>query len=99
MGSNFPADPKLIKEETSFDVTDKSNSDNARHERWLQLMAEYKGKIDVAAGQKFLADHFDAFEKRLTPASARCVDTSIFRRAACRPGRSRTRPAERYNRR
>jgi hypothetical protein len=61
VGSNFPADPKLAKEETTFDVTDKSNSDNARHARWLQLMEQNKGKIDVAAGQKFLADHYDSY--------------------------------------
>ena len=30
-------------------------------------MAEYKGKIDVAAGQKFLADHWDTFEKKEAP--------------------------------
>jgi hypothetical protein len=67
VGSNFPADSKLIKEETSFDVNDAGKSENARHKRWLQLMQEYKGKIDVAAGQKFLADHFDAFEGKIDP--------------------------------
>ena len=67
VGSNFPADPKLAKEETTFDLTDKSNSDNARHERWLQLMEQNKGKIDVAAGEKFLGDHFDSYEKRVDP--------------------------------
>src|SRR5438874_8524835 len=56
VGSNFPADPKLAKEETDFDVNDKSLSQNARHARWLQLMEQNKGKIDVAAGQRFLAD-------------------------------------------
>jgi hypothetical protein len=30
-------------------------------------MEEYKGKIDVAAGQKFLADHYDAFEEKTDP--------------------------------
>lgn len=67
VGSNFPADPKLIKEETSFDPNNAALSQNARHKRWLQLMQEYKGKIDVAAGQKFLADHFDAFEGKIDP--------------------------------
>jgi hypothetical protein len=64
VGSNFPSDPKLVKEETDFDVTDMADSANARHVRWEQLMAQYKGKIDVAAAQGFLADHYDTFEKK-----------------------------------
>lgn len=62
VGSNFPSDPKLVKEETDFDVNDKSKSENARHARWLMLMEQNRGKIDVAAGQKFLGDHFDSYE-------------------------------------
>jgi hypothetical protein len=38
VGSNFPNDPKLVQEETDFDVNDKSKSENARHARWLTLM-------------------------------------------------------------
>ncbi len=64
VGSNFPADPKLVKEETNFNVQDMSNSANARHVRWEQLMAQYKGKINVAAAEGFLADHYDTFEKK-----------------------------------
>lgn len=64
VGSNFPSNPKLVQEETNFDVNDLSNSANARHVRWEQLMAEYKGKIDVAAAQHFLADHYDVYEKK-----------------------------------
>ncbi len=64
VGSNFPANPKLVKEETDFNVTDNSESANARHFRWEQLMAQYKGRIDVAAAQSFLADHYDTFEKK-----------------------------------
>ena len=67
VGSNFPADPRLIKEETSFDPENKSLSANARHERWLTLMQQYKGKIDIAAGEKFLADHYDTFEGKVDP--------------------------------
>jgi hypothetical protein len=63
-GSNYPTDAKLTREETSFDVRDKSSSQNARRERWLQLMAQNKGRIDVAAGQRFLGDHVDAFDGR-----------------------------------
>ena len=67
VGSNFPVNEKLIKEETDFDPKNMSDSDNARHLRWEQLMAEYKGKIDVAAAQRFLADHYDTFLKTETP--------------------------------
>ena len=61
VGSNFPSDPTFIKEETNFNPNDAGNSANARHKRWLQLMAQSKGKIDAAMAQKFLADHFDAY--------------------------------------
>ena len=66
-GSNFPIDPALAKDETDFDVHDMSNSANARHARWDQLMAENKGQIDVALGQRFLADHYDSYEKKIVP--------------------------------
>jgi hypothetical protein len=64
VGSNFPANPKLIKEETDFNVHDMANSANARHARWEQLMAQYKGKVDVATAESFLADHYDTYEKK-----------------------------------
>jgi hypothetical protein len=66
-GANFPIDPKLIREETTFPGDDPSLGVCVRRLRWDQLMAEHKGKIDVAAGQAFLADHYDAFEKRIDP--------------------------------
>jgi hypothetical protein len=64
VGSNFPINPKLVMEETNFNVHDMSNSSNGRHVRWEQLMAQYKGRIDVAAAERFLADHYDTFEKK-----------------------------------
>jgi hypothetical protein len=65
VGSNFPADAKLAAEETTFNLNDKSASNNARHARWLTLMDQYKGRIDVGAGEKFLADHYDTFENKV----------------------------------
>jgi hypothetical protein len=59
-GANFPVNEKLAREETNFNGADLSLSPNARRLRWEQLMEENKGKIDVAAGQKFLADHVDS---------------------------------------
>jgi Phospholipase B len=67
VGSNFPVNPQLASEETNFKVGDMSVSANARHARWEQLMAEYKGTIDVGLAQKFLADHYDTFEKKTDP--------------------------------
>ncbi|MBZ5610279.1 MAG: peptidase C45 [Acidobacteriia bacterium] len=68
VGSNFPANPELIRDEAvEFPAKDVSISANARHIRWEQLMAENKGKIDVAAAQRFLADHFDTFSRETAP--------------------------------
>jgi Phospholipase B len=72
VGSNFPISPKLAAEETNFLVSDKGNSANARHKRWEQLMAENKGKIDVPAAEKFLADHVDSVTGK-TEASERTL--------------------------
>src|SRR5579864_5475818 len=68
VGSNFPANPELARDETpEFPVQDMGVSANARHVRWDQLMAEYKGRIDVEAAQRFLADHYDTFDKQTEP--------------------------------
>jgi hypothetical protein len=66
-GSNYPLNEKLIREETDFQVSDHSNSPNARRVRWEQLLAESKGKIDVEAGERFLSDHYDTFDKKEQP--------------------------------
>jgi hypothetical protein len=67
VGSNYPISPKLAREETTFDLNDPSQSANARHLRWKELMAEYKGKIDVALAQRFLGDHYDTYQKKEDP--------------------------------
>lgn len=64
VSSNFARDPQLIKDETNFDPDNKTTSPNARHTRWEELMQQNKGKIDVKLAQQFLADHFDAYEKK-----------------------------------
>jgi len=76
VGSNFPINEKLMREETDFDPHDMSESSNARHVRWDQLMAENKGKIDLAAAQRFLADHYDTFENK-EDADERTLDGHI----------------------
>ena len=76
VGSNFPINEKLIAEETDFDTKDAGQSCLARHVRWEQLMGENKGKIDVAAAQRFLADHYDTIEKK-EDADERTLDGHI----------------------
>lgn len=65
ISSNFARDPKVLAEETpAFDKSDLSSSPNARRVRWEELMQQNKGKIDVDIAEKFLADHFDTYEKK-----------------------------------
>jgi phospholipase B-like protein len=73
VSSNFPRDPKLIKEETSgFDPNDPSTSMNARRARGEELIEQNKGKIDVEFAKQFLADHGDSFEHK-TQANERAL--------------------------
>ncbi|MBZ5563162.1 MAG: peptidase C45 [Acidobacteriia bacterium] len=67
VSANFPINARLTREETKFNPQDAGASANARHIRWEQLMRENKGRIDVAAAQRFLADHYDTFEKKQEP--------------------------------
>jgi hypothetical protein len=67
VGSNFPSDRQVMREETSFDPKDAGNSPNARHTRWLQLMAQYKGGIGVEEAARFISDHYDPVLKRDIP--------------------------------
>ena len=66
-GSNFPSDPDVIKDETTFDPNNAASSANARHARWDQLLSENKGKIDPEMAEVFLADHYDAYTKKTGP--------------------------------
>jgi hypothetical protein len=67
VGANFPINRRLAAQETTCDVSDTGKSCNARRARWEQLMAEYKGKIDVAAAKRFMADHYDVYQKKEEP--------------------------------
>src|SRR5579863_4255662 len=65
VSSNFPRDPKLIREETDgFNPNDASSSMNARHARADEFVQSAKGKIDVEIAKAFLSDHFDSFDKK-----------------------------------
>src|SRR5262249_2928290 len=67
VGANFPVDPRLTKIETNFDVNNKASSPNARRARWEQLMAEYKGKIDVEIAKCMEADKYDVIDGKEGP--------------------------------
>jgi hypothetical protein len=72
IGSNFPSDPKLIKDETTFDVNNKTTSPNARRKRMEQLVdVNYKGKLDDATGKTIEGDTYDALNNK--NAFDRCV--------------------------
>jgi hypothetical protein len=72
IGSNFPSDPKLIREETTFDVNDKTTSPNARKLRLQKLVAvDNKGKLDAKTGKMIEGDRYDALHKM--NAANRCV--------------------------
>jgi hypothetical protein len=64
-GANFPSDPDLIRDETTFDPANPATGPNARRIRWDQLLNGNKGKIDATLAQVFLADHFDSYTKKL----------------------------------
>ncbi len=62
VGANYPLDPEFIKAETDFDPANQASSPNARRKRWDELMQANKGKIDAAAAETLLADHWDSLE-------------------------------------
>ena len=67
VGANFPINLRLAAQETTCDISDSGKSCNARRARWEQLLAEYKGKIDVSAAKQFMADHYDTYQKKEEP--------------------------------
>jgi hypothetical protein len=72
-GANFPVNPKLAAEETVFPMNDPAVSANARRARWEQLMPEYRGRIGLEEAKRFMADHYDAYEKKPDSPSERTL--------------------------
>lgn len=62
IGFNGPFDPKIRNLECGntffYDIR---TSVGSRHVRLTQLMEENRGKLDVAAAEKILADHYDVY--------------------------------------
>ena len=73
VGANFPIDPALAAEETTFPVGNPGEGRAIRGTRWEQLMAEFKGRIDVAAAERFVADHVDARDGKADSPSERTL--------------------------
>jgi hypothetical protein len=72
IGSNFPSDPQLIKDETTFKVNDPTSSANARKLRLEKLVdVDYKGKLNDANGKTIEGDTYDALDNKNT--LNRCV--------------------------
>jgi hypothetical protein len=72
IGSNFASDPKLISEETTFNINDSTTSPNTRKKRMEQLViVDLKGKLDAQTGKQIEADHMDALQNK--NANNRCV--------------------------
>jgi hypothetical protein len=61
VGSNIAEDLKILRFETTSHETDIRASNVSRRVRWKQLVSQYAGKIDLEAGKRFEADHFDAY--------------------------------------
>src|ERR1043165_9559746 len=67
VGSNFPVDEKLAKNETNFDFSNLGGSPLARKARWESLVAKSKGEITVETVKAMEGDTYDAFEKKEGP--------------------------------
>jgi hypothetical protein len=60
-GANFPDSDKLTREETKFDPNKKDSSPNSRKSRWIQLVGQHRGKIDLELAKALQTDGFDVF--------------------------------------
>jgi len=67
VGSNFPVGNDLMTQETTFDPKNAASSANARHARWDQEMAAFKGRIDATIARQFESDSYDIVDRRSGP--------------------------------
>ncbi|PSW88310.1 peptidase C45 [Photobacterium angustum] len=69
-GENVSVDPRLrYIEGSDTDYNDIRQQEGARRLRWIQLMHQYNGDINVANGQKMLADNYDVYLNKNVPSS------------------------------
>ncbi len=76
VGYNAATDVEIINFECGGDggMYDVRTAAGARKVRLTQLMEQYKGTIDVAAGQAILADHYDVYLQQADNPCSRTVD-------------------------
>lgn len=74
IGFNAPQNPQVRHFETiNSGFADIRRHQGARQVRLHELMEKYKGKIDLKAAQKIIADHYDVYLKRRTLGNSRTV--------------------------
>ncbi|GHU56842.1 hypothetical protein AGMMS49975_20970 [Clostridia bacterium] len=76
IGANYPKDPRIKNLECSNDGGDDiRRHQGARRVRLPQLLEEYKAKggIDLSAGEKIIADHYDVYNEEETNGNSRTV--------------------------
>lgn len=67
VGSNFPVDPKLTRNETDFDTNNRQGSPLARKARWEEMVNQSRNTIDAETVKQMEADTRDSFEKKDGP--------------------------------
>ena len=91
IGYNAPTDGRIRNLECiNTGYYDIRRHQGARRVRLGQLMEEYKGRIDVDAGQRILADHYDVYLNKVNMCSRTCcshyeLDNRAFMSQADRP--------------
>ena len=59
-GANYPEDPVLAKDETpNYNPEPAGNVCELRRRRWVDLLAQNKGKVDAQMGMQFLSDTYN----------------------------------------
>ncbi len=98
VGSNFPVEEKLTREETDFDVNNAGESANARHARWLQLMHKTKAKSIAAPPSASWPTTSTPSKTRSIPTNTPSAAISTVRRVDRCPGSAPIRPPAPCNR-
>lgn len=58
-GMNMALSPE-VRKETTFDYSNQNSTPVARQKRWLKLLKDNYGKIDIEFAKRVQGDHFDA---------------------------------------
>jgi hypothetical protein len=66
-GCNIPISTVIRAQETGGSGYDDIRSNGARRVRFMQLLAEHKGRIDADVAKTIISDHHDPYTKTETP--------------------------------